>query len=109
MFNGGSVALALLCNRWPNMVLLIISCPIPLDRPALKDVKSGCPKEPQDDIDHVGPPGDAQPFLVDQKQAAVEEEKRELDEGESRAYEHHTQPDMLHNRIRQDWHHVLSL
>lgn len=100
MCNGGSIALAILCDRWSNVVSLIVPCPIPLDRPALKDIKSCRPERPQDDIDHVGPPGDTQPFLIDQKQAAVEEEKRELDEGESRAYEYHTQPDMLQDRMR---------
>lgn len=109
MCNRGSFALALHCDWWSNMVSLIVPCPIPLDRPALKDVKPCCPEEPQDHVDHVGPPGDAQPLLVDQKQAAVEEKERELDEGESGAHEHHTQPDMLQDRICQSCHHDPSM
>ena len=77
------------------MIFLIVTKPIPLHGPALKNIEPCCPEEPQDNIHHVGPPGDTQPSLVDHEQAAIEEEKRELDEGESRAYEHHTYPDML--------------
>ena len=90
------MALAFLCaDWWFNMVSWIVLNPIPLDRPALKDIESCCAKKPQDDIDHVSPPENAQPFLVDQKQAAVEKKQSELDEGKGRSYEHHTQPDML--------------
>ena len=102
MPNGGGFALAHLCRS--NMIALVVPCPIPLDRPALKDVETCCPEEPQNDIEHVGPPSDVQPFLVDQKQTAVEEEERKFDEGEGRAYKHHAQPDMLQDRIRQDCH-----
>lgn len=90
------------------MVSIIVPCPIKLDRPALKNVKPCRPEEPQDGIDHVGPPGDSQPFLVDQEQTAIEEEKRKLDARECWAYEHHTQPDMLKDRKRQDCYHVPS-
>lgn len=57
MSNSGSVALALHCRS--DMVSLVVLRPIPLDRPALKDVESSCSEEPQNDIDHVGPPSDA--------------------------------------------------
>ena len=74
MSNGSRVALTIHCGRRPIMVYLIVPCPVPLDWPALKDIKACCPEEPQDDIDQIGPPGDPQPFLIDQEDAAVEEE-----------------------------------
>ena len=63
MLDGGSIALAL--HWWSNVVSLVVAYPIPLDGPALKDIESCCPKKPQDDVDRIGPPSDAQPFLID--------------------------------------------
>lgn len=102
MPNGGGVALALDRRRWLNMVPLVVPHPIPLDGPALEDVESCCSEEPEHDVDQVGPPGYAQPFLVDEEEAAVEEEERELDEGEGGAGEYHAYPDMLSDRVSRD-------
>ena len=57
------------------MVSLIVPCPVPLHRPALKHIEPCSSEEPQNNVDHVGPPGYAEPILVDHEQAAIEEEK----------------------------------
>ena len=93
------IALALDPSRWLKMVAVVVLQPIPLDGPALEEIKPRRTKHPEHDVGQVDPPSDAQPLLVHKEEAAIEEKERELDSGEGRTGEDHGDPDMLYGRL----------
>ena len=79
MFDGRGVALPMLITWRRSVVTRIVPIPVPSNRPALKKIKSSSSKGPEQDVDEIGPPGNAEPLLVYQEDTAVEEEESQLD------------------------------
>ena len=93
--------LALACSGiWRvGLIFLVIAHPIPLDGPTLEKIEARGAKGPKDSVDEVGPPGDAEPFLVDKEKAAIEEEQGEFDEDESDTLHDHGYPNKLESLV----------
>ena len=69
--------------------------PVPIRRPALKEIKAGRTDKPGKLIDEVGPPGYTQPALVDDEEATVEVKETDPNGAEEGDLEDDGYPDVL--------------
>ena len=81
----------------------ICALPIVICGDALKDEVDGCADEPEDGVDKVDPPEDAEPALIDKEDAAVEEKEAEFDAEEAGAVEDGCNPYVLAVAVNVLW------
>ena len=84
------------------MEALVVARPVVLDRSALEQEEGSGSEESEDVTDQVDSPEDAQPSLVDDEDAAIEEEQRQFNGEEGGPVGDRVDPLVLPHKARLD-------